>query len=124
MSGCLEVVAIGFHLVTWHSQDVYNGINPGAYARTDCGMVAGAFYNSESRMSAYAGMVFEKPIGRLTPFIIAGAVTGYDRSPILPILTPGIGIELSESVGVRVAYLPPGGIDEPHGLHAAVEFRF
>lgn len=124
MLNCSKILAVGLHLATIHSQDGFNDINPGAYIRTDCNIVAGAYYNSESNMSAYAGMVFEKPLGRLTPFIVAGVVVGYESYPVGPLLTPGIAIEVSEHVAVRLAYLPGGIEKSPHGLHAALEFKF
>lgn len=124
MLNCAKILAVGLHLGTMHSQDGYNDINPGAYIRTDCNIVAGAYYNSESNMSAYAGMVFEKPLGRLAPFVVVGAVVGYESYPVAPLLTPGLGIKVSDRVAVRLVYLPGGIEKSPHGLHAALEFKF
>ena len=59
MLGCsmTKVVAVGMHFTSVHSnQDIhYNEFNPGFYVRNECNIQAGAFYNSFSRMSYYAG---------------------------------------------------------------------
>lgn len=124
MLNCGKILAVGLHLATWHSQDGYNDINPGGYIRLDCNIVAGAYHNSESNMSAYAAFAFEKPIGRLTPFIVAGVVVGYENQPVAPLITPGVAVEVSEHVALRLAYLPGGIEKSPHGLHATLEFKF
>jgi hypothetical protein len=51
-----------------------------------------------------------------------GAITGYDK-PVLPMLTPGLGVKLSESVGVRLMFLPGVRKGASSALHLAFEWQ-
>ena len=59
----------------------YQSIHPGAAVQCDR-FIAGAYYNSENRMSAFAGV--EWPLTERL-FLEAGLVTGYDAHPVLPL---------------------------------------
>ena len=58
----------------------YNAIHPGAVVQCDR-FIAGAYYNSEYNMSAFAGV--EIPITNRFN-IEAGLVTGYEDQAVLP----------------------------------------
>ena len=112
---CSQIIALGIHLVSWHSQE-YNNINPGAYIRTDCNIQVGAYYNSERRLSIYGAYVLETD----RFFAFAGAATGYNNRFIIPL--GGVGVKLGN---FRLSYTP--GINRyktPHLLHLTYEFNF
>jgi hypothetical protein len=122
----MKLAAVGLHLVSWHSdpKPSTNNFNPGIYAKAECGAVVGTYYNSRSHQSFYAGYSFEGSVGRLEPFLLVGAVTGYKRSPVLPMITPGVGMRLTDRLSVRLAYLPGGFYGLQHKLHLALELKF
>lgn len=122
--GCIKIIAAGLHLASWHADPGFNNVNPGAYVRTECNVVVGAFYNSEERTSVYAGYVLSTDIGPVQPTLLLGGATGYDFAPISPLISPGVGVNVAEGVMLRVAYLPKFADNMTHTLHAAVEFRF
>lgn len=116
MSLC-ATVAIGLHLATAHFSPGYESFNPGVYAVCDAPVVgpvvAGAYRNSEGRGSAYVGKVFA--LGQMQ--IVVGAVTGYQRQPVLPLLVPSLLLWDH----VRLSVLPPFG-NSKGGITFAWEF--
>ncbi|MDH5452226.1 MAG: hypothetical protein OEX14_02630 [Paracoccaceae bacterium] len=120
---CKTLVAIGLHVASWHSAPGFNGTNPGVYGRWDCNTQAGAFWNSESRVSAYGAYTWEYEKWNLRPFVSVGAVTGYKVSPVLPLATAGVGYDFGDTT-FRVAYLPGGFAKIPHTVHFFIEKRF
>ena len=106
-------LAIGLHLGTYHfdASKGYNDFNPGAYVVCD-GWTAGAYRNSERKPSLYVGKTFRYGVD-----ITIGAVTGYKRAPLTPLLVPSYKLEN----GARLSLLLPaekgGG-----GVHLSWEF--
>lgn len=128
---CLSTIAaVGLHLGSMHfPQENFNNFNPGAYVRSECEVLygqpqIGTFYNSENAMSFYGALEFEYDREAvLTPFLLVGAVTGYDTYPVVPLISAG-GRLLLGDVGIALGYSPPFGDLGAHVVHLAVEFRF
>lgn len=107
-------LAIGLHIGTYHfdrSKD-YNEFNPGVYALCD-GWTAGAYHNSERRVSVYAGRTFD--VGPVD--VTLGAVTGYSRAPLVPLVVPSYKIRGGPRVSLLLPLEKGGG-----GLHLSWEF--
>ena len=113
---------IGLHLATVHSASGFCNVNPGAYAVWTSGFTVGAYRNSEcEKVSAYAGWTWQTE-GRLRAGLTAGLVTGYRRSPVMPLLVPSVAFDLSPSTTVRLTYVPKVEKGGAHALHVALEF--
>lgn len=114
---CLDLAAIGLHVASLHSKAGYNDVNPGVYIESQCGIVAGAYYNSYRQPSVQIGWRGEPD--RLPLFIEVGAVTGYPRH----------AVEAYAMGGVRLGPLRIGAVPHVPGLnrttmvHAMVQFR-
>ena len=110
---------IGLHLVSHHMPAKnYNNTNPGLYYRTEDGWTAGAYRNSLSRTSAYAGYTWK--FGALD--ITTAVVTGYFHK-VQPLLVPSVSLFTWHGVTPRVAYIPR--VEKKigaHVLHLMVEF--
>lgn len=109
-------LAIGLHIGTYHfdrSKD-YNEFNPGIYAVCD-GWTAGAYYNSERKASIYAGRTFERVLGPID--ITLGAVAGYRRAPLAPMVVPSYKIDGGPRMSLLLPLEKGGG-----GLHLSWEF--
>jgi len=78
------------------------------------GATVGAFRNSIGRNSGYAGWTWQAgPFG-----LTAGAITGYPRAKVLPLLVPSYRL----ASGVRISVVP-----NPFGaaaLHLSLEHQF
>lgn len=107
-------LTIGLHLATAHVgpyAEELRDFNPGAYARCD-DIVAGAYRNSQGRGSVYVAKVYA--FGRIE--LAAGAVTGYELGPVLPLVVPSIKVGRA-----RLSLLLP--IDKnAGGVHLSWEF--
>ena len=113
---------VGLHLATVHSASGFCNVNPGAYAVWEGGFTVGTYRNSEcEKVSAYAGWTWQTE-GRLRAGLTAGLVTGYRRSPVMPLLVPSIAFDLSPSTTVRLTYVPKVEKGGAHALHVALEF--
>lgn len=114
---CASLAAIGIHLTSWHSTPGYNAFNPGLYARAECGIQVGGYYNSERRFTAYASYLIERrdfPV-----FAAVGAATGYGPA-VVPMATAGVRLG-----GFRLIYIPKlGNVNDTHVFHIAFERRF
>lgn len=94
---------VGVHIGSQHfPAQQYNNLNPGAYYIADTGVLrgkytVGAYWNSERRLSAYAGQSWDFGPVRLQ----AGLITGY-QGRVLPLVAPSV----STGYGFRVAALP------------------
>lgn len=118
----IEGLILGLHLMTWHSQPGFNGINPGVYIKTESGLTAGAYYNSERHWSAYAGMTFHLH-ERFD--VTVGGVTGYSARSISPLIIPSIEVWRFEGADVRLAFAPQVPRVNPSSLlHFTLEKRF
>lgn len=113
------IKTVGVHIGSVHlpAQD-FNNANPGLYLRTESGLTAGAYYNSERRMSAYAGYTQEwGPVG-----VTVGVITGYKRAAVLPMLVPSVRLGRIDQVTFRLAYLPKLEKGGSHVVHLMAEF--
>lgn len=120
---CAALAAIGLHLASWHSLPGFEGVNPGAYVRTECGWQAGLYRNSEDRFTVYAGKVWD--MKRLPLWGSVALATGYRELPVTPIAMAGIRVRLPGRLNLRVGYIPRiHGLNEPHVIHAAIEKEF
>jgi hypothetical protein len=110
-----QEVTVGMHLYSahlWPSQG-YQNVTPGIYAEHR-GWVAGGYSNSEGGGSVYAGHMWRSVFG--TPLdVMVGAVTGYKRAAVLPMLVPSIRLPL----GLRLSYVPAPGKDS--SFHLSIE---
>ena len=109
----------GVHIGSQHfpGKD-YNNINPGAYVRYDSGFTLGAYYNSERRVSAYAGYTYEW--GRFG--ITLGGITGYKRMAILPMVVPTLRLGQIGPATIRLAFLPKIEKSGATVIHFMAEF--
>lgn len=113
---CTSALAIGLHLGTYHFArgEGLRDLNPGAYAQCDRA-AAGAFRNSEGRLSAWAGAHWARVLGPVD--LTIGAATGYRRAPVVPLVVPSILLG-----PLRLTLLPP--IKRTvGGIHAGLEVR-
>lgn len=128
MSDLLTPMVLGLHLATAHfgapSNSDLQSATPGVYLRTEAGLTLGAYANSHGRRSAYAAWTFSTTDGRWS--ITAGAVTGYPRARVSPLLVPSVRLPLADLApgwAARIAYLPKPHSDGAHGLHISLERR-
>ena len=118
----IEGLILGLHLMTWHAQPGWNGINPGLYAKVDSGWTAGFYYNSDRRWSAYAGKTF-KVFDKVD--VTVGGVTGYSTRTISPLVIPSIELWRFEGADVRLAFAPRvPGVNPSALIHFTIEKRF
>ena len=118
---------IGVHIGSVHAPKAeWNNVNPGIYYRHESpdwykNVVVGTYYNSERRQSAYAGVVYP-----LTDNIdvTVGAITGYKRAPVLPLVVPSFHFNVSGPWDARIHYLPKVEKSGAHVLHLSIERRF
>ena len=90
---------LGLHIGSKHfPAQQYNNFNPGAYYIHDNGATVGTYYNSERRQSVYAGWTWDSGPWRLQ----VGAITGYERSAVLPMVVPSVALWY----GFRLTVLP------------------
>ena len=75
----------------------YNEVHPSIQARFDNGVIAGAYYNSESAVSTYAGLRGEWGDW----FLEGGAVTGYQYAKVLPY--GRAGYQVTDGMSVFIA---------------------
>ena len=103
---------IGLHLLSLHAQPGMETATPGLYARhAPTGATLGLLRNSEGRASAYAGLTLQR--GPLA--VTLGAVTGYQRASVLPLVVPSVRFD----GGLRLSVIPnPWG---PAALHISLE---
>lgn len=98
-----KIEAYGLHIGSHHApaRD-FNNWNPGAYVRWTNGATVGAYYNSERRMSAYAGYTHQWGAFAVT----LGAITGYERRAVLPLLVPSVRLGSVGPASFRLAVMP------------------
>ena len=94
----LDGWVIGLHLLSFHAGPSMETITPGVYAIAPSGATLGYYRNSHRRPSAYAGWSWQGRHWALT----AGAVTGYERAKVLPLLVPSYRF----STGMRASVIP------------------
>ena len=99
LAGAAHADTLGFHIGSQHfPAKQYNNFNPGAYYIHSGGATIGTYYNSERRQSVYAGWTWDYGPWRLQ----AGAITGYRRAAVLPLIAPSVSL----GYGFRLTVLP------------------
>ena len=97
--GVASAGTLGLHIGSQHyPARAYNNANPGVYYIHDSGATIGTYYNSERHQSVYAGWTWDYGPWRLQ----AGAITGYKRAAVLPLIAPSVSL----GYGFRLAVLP------------------
>ncbi|MEY5099137.1 MAG: hypothetical protein RJA36_1856 [Pseudomonadota bacterium] len=129
MADLLTPVVIGLHLATAHfnapADANLQAATPGIYMRSAAGLTLGAYRNSHARLSTYAAWTWTTQDQRWA--ITAGAVTGYPRASVYPLLVPSLRLPIKTLSGqrtgwaARLAYLPKPHSDGAQGLHLSVE---
>lgn len=125
MSDLITPIVIGLHLATAHFGQPANtqlqSATPGVYLRSAAGLTVGAYRNSHDKGSVYAAWTLSTDDGRWS--ITAGAVTGYPRARVAPLVVPSLRLPLGDNSGwaIRFAYLPKPHSDGAHGLHLSLE---
>ena len=114
-------LTIGAHVGSWHSLPGRNNVNPGLYVRTADGLQVGAYRNSERGESVYVGQMFSARLGAdLEASVMVGAVHGYKRAGLLPVVMPSIRV--GGDFGVRIGYIPPAAPKHSHVVHLMAEW--
>ena len=99
LAGAAHADTLGLHIGSQHfPAKQYNNFNPGAYYIRSSGATIGTYYNSERRQSVYAGWTWDYGPWRLQ----AGAITGYRRAAVLPLIAPSVSL----GYGFRLTVLP------------------
>lgn len=138
---------LGVHVGTRHFPERAHlrDVNPGLYAISPGGWVAGACRNSLGRTSVYGGKVWSWGPASLT----LGAISGYRRRPTIHeavcsdsaytycdrwdtgvkteltlLLAPSIALPSIAGVTPRISYLPSYGQLKSQALHLSAEHRF
>lgn len=95
----------------------YNEVHP-HIRLSNGGFIAGAYYNSERRVSPYAGWRFE----HRQAYAELGLVGGYKAAPALPFVR--VGYDFNDNIGIFATpayeYVGKGRVGAVVGL----EFRF
>lgn len=115
---------VGAHLGSYHFEGNFNNFNPGVYVYHD-GWTAGTYYNSERNQSYYAGYTFEYPlVGPFTGGLTVGAITGYARAKVMPLVVPSVRLGLTDVLGLRVTFVPKVEKGGSSAVHASIEWSF
>jgi len=126
----IDVRAVGVHVASKHwPQAEWNNSNPGLYVMADVKgpafltgtYAAGTYFNSERKQSVYVARVFNV-VGPLD--VAIGAITGYKRASVMPLVAPSVKLPIAYGFAARVFVLPKV---EPNGAwvaHLAVERSF
>lgn len=111
MIGMAALVLVGAHLGTLHSEPGFEGVNPGAYVRTAGGWSGGIYRNSERGVSLWGGRTWETSRAAFGPVNVRaaatlGAVTGYRRADVLPLVNGSLAFDLGGPQAVRLTLIP------------------
>lgn len=120
LSGPVSAADVGLHLASKHAKHGYQNANIGAYVRLDSGLTFGALRNSEDRFSTYAGWTWETKGGMFA--LTAGAITGYRRADVSPLVIPSMRIPLGDRFAARVSYVPKPHDSGSSAVHLSVEW--
>lgn len=114
--GVASAGTLGLHIGSQHyPARAYNNANPGAYYIHDNGATVGTYYNSERRQSVYAGWTWDSGPWRLQ----VGAITGYKRSAVLPVVMPSVAL----GHGFRLVVLPKVERNGSSVIHLMYEMK-
>jgi hypothetical protein len=110
------------------SAPAYNNSNPGAYVRTDDGVVAGAYLNSYERWSVYAGREWSASLYGWKASITLALVTGYPKQSLMVGVMPTVSTPLLfDAYRVRLGFVPgveKGASSSGNVFHLMVERQF
>lgn len=117
--------SFGVHIASVHSNCCmesgrhWNNSNAGVYLRSDR-WVVGGFYNSLYKPSMYVAYVYP-----LTSYLdlTTGLVGGYNRYPVVPLLSPSFHWPLFQGVEGRLSLMPGVGKGSAHALHLSIEYK-
>ena len=110
---------IGAHVGSLHVPlRHFESFNPGVYYRWANGVQVGVLRNSERRLSTYGAWTWQR--GRFS--LSMGAITGYRRAKVLPLVAPGWAVVDRPDFKARIILLPQAGRDASTALHLVVEF--
>ena len=116
LAGAANAGTLGLHIGSQHfPAQQYNNANPGAYYIHDNGATVGTYYNSERRQSVYAGWTWDSGPWRLQ----VGAITGYERSAVLPMIVPSVAL----GYGFRLTVLPKVERNGSSVIHLMYEMK-
>lgn len=103
-----EIVAYGIHIGSKHfPQYQYNNSNPGVYVRMESGMTYGTYYNSERRMSVYAGYTYQfDDTYAVTVGLVSGYSLGKEKTRIYPMIVPSMKLGKIGDTTFRLAIMP------------------
>ena len=124
MTACTIIAALA---VSGHFGLVgdYNEVHPALKCdRDDSGIIAGAFLNSENRVSAYAGWKVSSPEAGRNVWAEIGAVTGYTSGDVLPYARVGYDFAPRASVFLAPAIEKKLDGDYRVGAVLGLEIRF
>lgn len=120
VAGLAAAQTVGLHLGSVHlPKRDYSNVNPGAYVRFPNGLTFGGYYNSERRPSFYAG--YTHSFGPVD--VTVGAITGYERAAVAPLVVPSVRLFEIGRVAVRLAFVPKIEKNGAHVLHAMIEWE-
>jgi len=97
----------------------YNAIHPHVQLQHDSGFVAGAYLNSETRISPYLGWRFENG----PAFLELGAVAGYSAIKVAPYARAGYEFGINYEVFAAPAFESVKGKTR-FGLVVGLAYRF
>ena len=104
-----EAWIIGLQLAAAHfgsGSSSMEWATPGIYVRHPSGFTAGFYRNSLGRGSAFAAWTWQTE--SRTWAITVGAVTGYDRSKVMPLVVPSVRFPIPDtSIALRISAVPP-----------------
>lgn len=126
----IEPVGVGVHVGSHHfPSQSWNNSNPGLYLMADVkgpawitgAYAVGTYYNSERKQSAYVARVFNVygPID-----VAVGVISGYSRSPVLPLVVPSVRLDIGDNWAGRVHFLPKVEKSGSYVVHFSVERKF
>jgi hypothetical protein len=127
----LAPTTVGVHLVSHHSsyRQPWNDTNPGLYARWSNGLTLGTLRNSERAQSVYAAWskdwpLLQTPSASVHAGITLGAVSGYQRAPLLPLVAPSLRIGIGAHAGLRTTLLLNPTKTGASAVHLSAEWSF
>jgi hypothetical protein len=109
---CIKSLVLGAHLVSYHTGDGYNNLNPGLNA-SFCKFQSGIYYNSNKKVSVYSAREFShKKI-----FLLVGGVSGYNKK-ITPFSMIGVRVDK-----FKIGFIPKiKGKSNTNLIHVMYEF--
>lgn len=120
LASAANAQTVGIHTVSVHAHGGYNNVNPGLYVRHG-GITFGTYRNSYRKQSAYLGYTLETPQWHsMTAAVTVGAITGYERASVMPMLVPSVAYHFGRSA-VRLGIVPRPPVN---GGSAAMHLMF